>query len=99
VEHFLNSCSFSFEHWDQGASLIRKYNRNIYNIHDSLASWHNNIYENLMLNIIWQLFPSFVMWDTWKERKQCILKYTKKNKLMVWECIKKNIQETIRLTH
>jgi hypothetical protein len=99
VEHFLNSCSFSSELWDQGASLFQQSNRHRDNIHDTLASWHNNIYENLMLNRIWQLFLGFVMWETWKERNQCILKDTEKNKLMVWECIKQNIQETIRLTH
>jgi hypothetical protein len=47
------------------------------------------------LNWIWQLFPSFVLWEIWKERNRHIFKDESLQLPFVWARIKQDISETV----
>ena len=62
-----------------------------------LRNWPKEPFKNAIVNQIWQILPSFIGWENWKERNKWIFRGTLLTIDRVWETIQYEILETICL--
>jgi hypothetical protein len=97
MEHILNQCSHSEVIWDMAAQIMCRSNRNRANIVSTIGNWDSITYQNPILDRIWKLLPSFIVWKIWKERNKRIFHSTSSPPHSTWEKILNLVQETIRV--
>lgn len=98
IEHLLNSFIFTSRLWDFFANIFNQSDRDKDSITNTLNNWRNYGSDNEALNTTWALFPSFIIWNVWKERNKRIFKEEKNTSLHLLEQILKQLKETIGTT-
>lgn len=99
IQQLLIRCAFSTHLWNEAAKNFQRTNLDQDSITKTLENWTQYPYHNNILNRIWQLTPSFLLWHTWKERNNKIFRETSKSAEQVWERLKDIIQEIINIQH
>ena len=64
----------------------------------TIAEWPKNKFKNKILNIIWDLYPGFVIWEIWKTRYRKIFENRNRRMEEIWATLDAHIKETITLT-
>ena len=65
-----------------------------YPIQETIEHWAEKAFQNIILNKIWEIFPSFVVWETWKERNSHIFDGRKWSPEEAWMMNHIHIKET-----
>ena len=97
-DHLLDQCPFAATIWDIGAEIFHQYARVRGRPNLTIVEWMKNPFKNAILDRIWKLFPSFVLWEVWKERNQRIFRGKLKYPKGVWGLMVIHIQESLKLT-
>jgi len=74
MDHLLNFCTFTSTLWNWVSLIFRQTDRDENDITKTLNNWRRNLSENETVNIVWTLFPGFLICDVWKERNNRIFK-------------------------
>ena len=98
MEHLLNHCIFTARLWDFFTNIFNQSDRDKESITNSLNNWRNNFSDYEVLNVSWALYPSFIIWNMWKERNKRIFKQEKNSSLRLVELILKQLKETVSTT-
>jgi len=59
---------FSSSLWDSFAFIFHQKDRDKNNICNTLTNWRRDFLDNEVLTIAWALFPSFIVWNVWKDK-------------------------------
>ena len=65
---------------------------------NSVRNWRKQPFASPTLNPIWQLWPSFTIWETRKERNCRIFQNKDSTRDLIWAKVRSNIYEAFRLT-
>lgn len=95
MEHLLNSCIFTSRLWNFFATVFNQFDRDRDSITNTINNWRNNFSNYEILNTIWALLPSFIIWNVWKERNKRIFKEEKNASLRLLEHILKQVKEIV----
>ena len=52
--------------WEKGVGLFKKNHKYKGRPDIIIAEWPKNIFKNKIVNRIWEMFLSFVVWEIWK---------------------------------
>ena len=96
MNHLLNGCPFSSSLWDRGAIIFRRSDKVRGQPDQTLKEWNLKAFKNLILGMIWIIFPWMLLWAMWKERNSHIFRDKKSNEEEVWKRIVHNLQEMVR---
>ena len=77
MEHLLNNCIFTSILWDSFATIFQHNGRDKGSIINTLKNWRRNFSDYEFLGSAWDLMPSFIIWNVWKERNKRIFKNEK----------------------
>jgi ribonuclease HI len=99
MNHLLNSCSYTTQLWDQAAIIMRKSDRQRESVIDTIAEWRDQAFHSPLLNRIWKLLPSFILWKIWKERNIRVFRNLSQPWQHCWHQCRNHILETISLQH
>lgn len=72
MEHLFNVFSFVEVLWSNVEDKMHITDYNQVKIPTTIANWHQRDFENTILNRIYNLLPSFLLWALWKEQIQRI---------------------------
>ena len=97
TSHLLDECPFAATLWDQGDHRFRRTSRRQGSPADTVAHWPPNVFRNVILNRIWELFPGFVVWEIWKERNRRIFEGKAQSHARAWSNIELHLKETLGL--
>jgi len=61
----------------------------------TIELWRDNPFDNALINRNWEIFPSILMWNVWKEQNQIIFKDKALTKNQLWEIINRNMRKSI----
>lgn len=75
--------------------IFKQSDRDKESIVNTLNNWRNNFSDNEILNSTWDLLPSFIIWNVWKERNKKIFKEVKSASLSLVELIAKQLKEIV----
>ena len=62
-----------------------------------IEHWEEKAFQNIILNRIWEIFPVFVVWESWKERNNHVFDGRKRSLEEAWPMIDSYIRETLGL--
>ena len=84
--------------WYKGVGLLGNCSWELTTIHQVVEKWTEKEFHNNILNRIWELFPNFVLWETWKERNTRIFEGRARKPEEAWTRIYAHIKETLGLS-
>jgi hypothetical protein len=97
MNHLLNSCPYTTQIWDQSALIMRTSDRERDSIIDTITNWRDQVFQSPLLNRIWQLLLSFILWQVWKERNRRFFRNVSLPWQHCWNQCRLNILETLNL--
>jgi len=98
IEHLLVGCDWVRNVWDKGGIIFSKARLGEGTITNMKEKWEEKAFQNAIVNRIWELFPSFVVWVTWKEPNSRVFESRKRSPKEVWPTIHAHIKETLGLS-
>ena len=95
--HLLQGCEWAKEVWNKSGTLLGNHSLEEPPIQHLVESWPEKEFQNSILNRIWELLPSFVVWETWKERNSRIFEGRTRKPEEAWTLIYTHMKETLGL--
>jgi hypothetical protein len=95
MDHLLNQCSYNSQVWDLTTQIMATTDRQRDNTATTTREWRKATFNNPILNHIWQLLSSFILWQLWKERNRIIFQSIRMSWDHIWHKIWDYILETV----
>ena len=77
--------------------MFKKNNRHKGHPDLTIEEWPNNAFKNKIVNRVWELFPSFIVWEIWKTWNIRIFENKQRQLEEIWTLIETHLKETITL--
>ena len=94
----LDECPTTTTIWERGSGLFKSNGRHIDRPDITISEWPKNIFKNKIVNIIWDLYPGFVVLEIWKTNNLKIFENKKCPVDEIWETLTAHLKETLTLT-
>jgi len=74
IIHLMQTCHIGHKLWEKVSFHYQKEGRIHGDIRAIVCNWNQSPYKRKLLNTLWKLIPSLLMWNIWKERNHRIFK-------------------------
>ena len=95
TSHLLQECDWAAEIWEKGETLFRRPRLRETPIQNMVEMWSDKPFKNSILKRIWEIFPGFVLWETWKERNSQIFEGRTQSLEEAWTLVQAHTKETL----
>ena len=97
INHLLDECKIANSVWEKGTSIFKRDHRHKGLPDITITEWPLNSFKNKIVNHLWELFPSFTMWEIWKTRNKQTFENKARKLEEIWNSIETHMKETITL--
>lgn len=97
TDHLLQGYEWAKEVWNKGGTHLGNLSLEEPPIQNLVESWLEKAFQNSILHRIYELLPSFVVWEIWKERNSHIFESKTRNPEEACTLIYAHIKETLGL--
>ena len=97
INHLQDECPVADSIWEKGASIFKKSHQHKGSPNITIAEWTMKVFKNKIVNRLWELLPSFTVWELWKNRNNQIFENKTWKKGEIWAIIEAHLKETITL--
>ena len=97
INHLLDECKVADSIWEKGASIFKRNHRHKGRPDFIIVEWPMKGFKNKIVNRLWELLPSFTIWELWKTRNNQIFENKTQKQGDIWNSIEAHLKETITL--
>ena len=97
MKQLLDDSSFIVGLWDWRSMAFRRSDRVRQCPNEMLSKWSKNPFWNTIINLLWEMFSHFTLWEIWREQNTRIFQGNFKNEERVWTKLRSKMIEMVRM--